>query len=153
MKLQKNTMPILKINILGSKIEINYKENEKEKLIYLIEQFKNRLLEFENLKHKFTDNKIIFLAALKAEDNILELTKKIDTDKKTIKSFNSKENITDKQVKEIIALKDQLFSLKNDNNKLHHQNKIAINQINKLNQRLQILITKIIKIEDEDNDN
>ena len=105
------------------------------------------------MKHKFTDNKIIFLAALKAEDHILELTKKIDTDKKTIKSFNSKENITDKQVKEIIALKDQLFSLKNDNNKLHHQNKIAINQINKLNQRLQILITKIIKIEDEDNDN
>ena len=31
-------MPILKVNILGSKIEIDHQENEKEKLIHLIEQ-------------------------------------------------------------------------------------------------------------------
>ena len=32
-------MPILKINILGSKIEINYRKDEKDKLIRLIIQF------------------------------------------------------------------------------------------------------------------
>ena len=40
-------MPILEINILGSEIEINYQEDEKEKLMHLIEQFKLRLSELE----------------------------------------------------------------------------------------------------------
>ena len=66
-------MPILEINILGSVIEINYQEDEKEKLLDLIEQFKIRLSEFENIKGRFSDTKIILLAALKAEDNIYEL--------------------------------------------------------------------------------
>ena len=39
-------MPILKIDILGSIIEINYEQNEYDKLIYLIKNFKNRLKEF-----------------------------------------------------------------------------------------------------------
>ena len=43
-------MPILEINILGTKIEINYQKDEKDKLIRLIKQFKLRLSEFENLK-------------------------------------------------------------------------------------------------------
>ena len=77
-------MPILEINILGSVIEINYQEDEKEKLLDLIEQFKIRLSEFENIKGRFSDNKIIFLAALKAEDDILELKKKIDNSSKKI---------------------------------------------------------------------
>ena len=55
-------MPILEINILGSTIEINYQENEKEKLMHLIQQFKLRLSEFKDIKGRFSDNKIIFLA-------------------------------------------------------------------------------------------
>ena len=75
-------MPILETNILGSKIEIHYHENEKGKLINLIEQFNLRLSEIEDLKGRFSDNKIILLAALKAEDNINELKKIIDDQKK-----------------------------------------------------------------------
>ena len=52
-------MPILEVNILGTKIEIDYQKNEKEKLILLIERFKQRLKEFDSLITKFTDNKII----------------------------------------------------------------------------------------------
>ena len=74
-------MPILKVNILGSKIEIDHQENEKEKLIHLIEQFKARLSEFEDLKGRFADNKIIFLAALKGEDEIFRLQKKLNDEK------------------------------------------------------------------------
>ena len=66
-------MPILETNILGSRMEISYQEDEKEKLIHLIEQFKLRLSELENLKVRFADNKIMLLAAIKAEDNIYEL--------------------------------------------------------------------------------
>ena len=39
-------MPILKTEILGSEIEINYEEVEKERLTKLINQFKKRLSEF-----------------------------------------------------------------------------------------------------------
>ena len=81
-------MPILKINILGSKIEINYQKDEKEKLIRLIEQFKLRLSELENLKGRFSDNKIIFLAALKVEDDIFELKKTLNNQKKMINSLD-----------------------------------------------------------------
>ena len=42
-------MPTLKIEILGSLIEINYEEAEKDKLIKIIEKFNDRLLDFKNL--------------------------------------------------------------------------------------------------------
>ena len=82
-------MPILEINILGTKIEINYQKDEKDKLIRLIKQFKLRLSEFENLKGRFPDNKIIFLAALKVEDDIFELKKTLINQKKMINSLDA----------------------------------------------------------------
>ena len=51
-------MPILKTNILGSEIEINFQNDEKKRLYKLINVFKERLGEFNNLKGKYTDNKI-----------------------------------------------------------------------------------------------
>ena len=42
-------MPILKTEILGSLIEINYEESEKDKLRKVIEKFNERLLDFENV--------------------------------------------------------------------------------------------------------
>ena len=65
-------MPTLKTEILGSPIEINYEESEKEKLIKIIEKFNDRLLDFENLRGKISDKKILILAALKAEDQIID---------------------------------------------------------------------------------
>ena len=66
-------MPVLKIEILGSLIEINYEKQEKDKLIKIIEQYKDRLLDFENLQEKISERKILVLAALKAEDEIIDL--------------------------------------------------------------------------------
>ena len=63
-------MPILKTDILGSVIEINFQEKEKKKLHRIINKFKARLEEFKDLEGKVTGSKIIFLSALKAEDEI-----------------------------------------------------------------------------------
>ena len=63
-------MPILKTEVLGSLIEINYLEGEKDKLQRIILQFNNRISEFNKFKGKISDSKILFLAALKAEDKI-----------------------------------------------------------------------------------
>ena len=51
-------MPILKTQILGSIVEINYATNEKERLLYIIEKFNQRLKEFKNLEGQVSDKKI-----------------------------------------------------------------------------------------------
>ena len=62
-------MPILKTKILGSQIEINFEESEREKLQHLISNFKKRLNEFPDNNGRISTNTILFLAALKAEDS------------------------------------------------------------------------------------
>ena len=145
-------MPILEINILGSTIEINYQENEKEKLMHLIQQFKLRLSEFKDIKGRFSDNKIIFLAALKAEDNIFELKKTLDSQKKIIDSSNTQKGQIDNKIREIVNLKDQISSLDKKNQILEEQNKITMNEFEKLNKKLISLIDKIINA-NNNNDN
>ena len=137
-------MPILEINILGSKIEIDYQENEKDKLIHLIEQFKIRLSELENLKGRFSDNKIIFLAALKVEDDIFELKKIVNNQKKLIDSLNIQQGKVDNKIKEIINLKDQVFLLDKKNKKIEEKNTVTLKEYEKLNNKLMMLINKII---------
>ena len=100
-------MPILKIDILGSDIEINYEKNEYDKLIYLIKNFKNRLKEFPN-SGKVTNSALILLAALKAEDQLQEVKKLIDTFKVDKDDIKEKELTIQKLSFEIINLKDLL---------------------------------------------
>ena len=54
-------MPILKTEILGSIIEIDYQEAEKEKLLKIIKRFNSRISEFKEVYNKISDSKIIFL--------------------------------------------------------------------------------------------
>ena len=139
-------MPILNINILGSKIEVDYQENEREKLIQLIEQFKKRLSEFESLKGRFGDNKIIFLAALKGEDEIFGLQKNLHdktNEKNLLPLIDEKIDIKNKA---IVKLKDQISFLKKENQKLADQNKITINRFKELNEKLTLLINKIMNV-------
>ena len=144
-------MPILEINILGSIIEINYQENEKEKLMHLIQQFKIRLSEFKDIQGKFSDNKIIFLTALKAEDNIFELKKTLDSQKKIIDSSNTQKGQIDNKIREIVKLKDELYLVNEKNKDLEEQNNKTINEIEKLNNKLISLIDKIINTNKNDN--
>ena len=134
-------MPTLKTEILGSPIEINYEESEKEKLIKIIEKFNDRLLDFENLRGKISDKKILILAALKAEDQIIDrsLTKEkeiIDKQKKAI-------NIND-ITQEIIQLKDIESKLNIENSKLKNLISKAFNELDKMEKNIIDLTDKII---------
>ena len=144
-------MPILEINILGSNIEISYQEGEKEKLLYLVKQFKLRLSKFENLKVRFADFKIILLAALKAEDIIYELKQTIDNQNKVIESSSIQQGQIDNKIREIVKLKDKLFLVNEKNKDLEEQNNKTINEIEKLNNKLISLIDKIINTNKNDN--
>ena len=108
-------MPILETEIFGSKIEINYKKGEKEKLIDLIERFKKRLLEFKDIQGKVTDNKILFLAALKAEDHIFDLNKKFQLENKEKIVYKNLSLELNNKTKEIINLKDEILILSKEN--------------------------------------
>ena len=132
-------MPIIEIELLGSKIEINFKKDQKEKLLKLIENFKNRLDEFNSLEGKVSDKKILFLAALKAEDNLLELKN------------NSNKSLNENSVKEIIKLKDYIEKIEEKNIKLEKTNKEISNEINEIDKKISFLINKILEKDEKNN--
>ncbi len=136
-------MPTLKTEILGSSIEINYEESEKEKLIKIIEKFNDRLLDFENLRGKISDNKILILAALKAEDQIIE--KSLAKEKETEIIDNQKKEININDItQEIIQLKDTESKLNIENSKLKNLISKAFNELDKMEKNIINLTDKII---------
>ena len=136
-------MPILKSEILGSPIEINYEESEKDKLIRIIEKFNDRLLDFENLRGKISDKKILILAALKAEDQDIDrsLTKEKETE--IINNQKKAININD-ITQEIIQLKDIESKLNIENSKLKNLISKAFNELDKMEKKIIDLTDKII---------
>ena len=136
-------MPILKTEILGSLIEINFDENERDKLLRLINNFKQRLSEFPIKNGKIHKNTIMFLAALKAEDNLDELKSlvcKLEEDRKII---TKQKNIIEKLSKEIVFLKDKAsklstMSLSEENNNSHANEEIIKleNILHKIQQKI-----------------
>ena len=138
-------MPTLKTEILGSLIEINYEETEKDKLIKIIDKFNNRLLDFKDLEGKVSDNKILFLAALKAEDEIFDFTYKSKSSLKEVEEIYKKqvEKINDLN-QEIIELKDKIIELNTKNKNLQNFNSKAFNELDLLEKQLNDLTNKII---------
>ena len=136
-------MPTLKTEILGSPIEINYEESEKDKLIKIIEKFNDRLLDFENLRGKISDKKILILAALKAEDQIIDrsLTKEKETE--VINNKKKEININD-ITQEIIQLKDTESKLNVENSKLKNLISKAFSELDKMEKNIIDLTDKII---------
>ena len=103
-------MPILKTEILGTVIEISYEKNEYDKLNNLIEKFKIRLSQFPN-DGRASSNQILFLAALKTEDELETMEKKINVDANE-KDLQNKNIIIENLNKEIILLKKELEKIK-----------------------------------------
>jgi len=136
-------MPTLKTEILGSPIEINYEEFEKDKLIKIIEKFNDRLLDFKNLRGKISDKKILILAALKAEDQIIDssLTKEKETE--IINNKKKEININD-ITQEIIQLKDIESKLSDENSKLKNLISKAFSELDKMEKNIIDLTDKII---------
>ena len=116
-------MPILKTEILGLEIEISYEKQDYDKLIHLIEKFKKRLSQFSN-DGRASSNQILFLAALKTEDELETMKKQIDVEAN----------------KEIILLKKELEKIKSSSISNIQDNTSAIVKIKELEK-----ITKLIQ--------
>ena len=143
-------MAILKIEILGSQIEINYEINEREKLISLIENFKKRFSDFPS-NGRASNNTIILLAALKAEDQLVELKIKADKDKANLELMNKQVGIIEKLNNEITLLQDQLKELNLSNiceKKISSNAEESIDRFEKILVSIQKKIINTIKLND-----
>ena len=143
-------MPILKTDILGSVIEINFQEKEKTKLHRIINKFKARLEEFTDLEGKVTGSKIIFLSALKAEDEIEELQELLNNKEKLELNSEDQQYKLNNLNKEIIELKDKIAELNNNNSFLENTNSSAIVAIEKIEEKLEEINKKILSKNDDE---
>ena len=135
-------MPIYKTEILGNKIEINYEKNDLEKLTKLINKFKERLNEFPN-KDRINKSTVIFLAALKAEDQLEEIKSLLDNQSIIIDENHNKNLTIEKLNKEIINLNDKLSNLNSSNASEKNNSKKIFNEIEKLDIDLKSIQKKI----------
>ena len=124
-------MPILKTEILGIELEISYEKNDYDKLNHLIEKFKKRLSEFPN-DGRASSNQILFLTALKTEDELDTMKKQIDLEAN----------------KEIILLKKELEKIKSSSiSSIQDKTSaiIEIKEIEKITRLIQDRIKESVK--------
>ena len=124
-------MPILKTEILGLEIEISYEKQDYDKLIHLIEKFKKRLSQFSN-DGRTSSNQILFLTALKMEDELETMKKQIDVEAN----------------KEIILLKKELEKIKSSSiSSIQDKTSaiIEIKEIEKITRLIQDRIKESVK--------
>ena len=131
-------MPILKTEILGTDIEISYEKNEYDKLNNLIEKLKIRLSQFPN-DGRASSNQILFLAALKTEDELDTMKKKINVNANE-KNLQNHNLVIEGLNKEIILLKKELEKIKSSNISNIQDNNSVLAQIKELEK-----ITKLIQ--------
>jgi len=135
-------MSVFKVEILGSQIEINYEVDEREKLISLIENFKKRLSDFPN-NERVSSNTIIFLAALKAEDQLAELKIVADKDKFNLEKIDNQDILIEKLNKEAALHQKKLKELNLLNIYEKNSSTNAVERISKLEKTLESIQKKI----------
>ena len=137
-------MPTLKTEILGSIIEINYQEAEKEKLERLISKLRGRISEFNHNIGQISDSKIIFLAALKAEDHLEEIENLLEKKDKEKNISDDQKNIINNLTKEIISLKDQISKLESHKSSYEEIDFKTLKNINTIEDHLDKILHKIL---------
>ena len=137
-------MPTLKTEILGSIIEINYQEAEKEKLERLISKLRGRISEFNHNIGQISDSKIIFLAALKAEDHLEEIENLLEKKDKEKNNNDGQKNIINDLTKEIISLKDQISKLESHKSSYEEIDFKTLKNINTIEDHLDKILHKIL---------
>ena len=137
-------MPTLKTEILGSIIEINYQEAEKEKLERLISKLSRRISEFNHNIGQISDSKIIFLAALKAEDHLEETENLLEKKDKEKNNNDGQKNIINNLTKEIISLKDQISKLESHKSSYEEIDFKTLKNINTIEDHLDKILHKIL---------
>ena len=143
-------MPKLKTTIYNSSIDINYEEGDKDKLLQLIENLNNRLKKYNHLNGKVSDSKIMILASLAIEDDLMEQTKINFRTKLSISNdLNVKELQVEKLSSEIISLKDKIHQLESKLDERIKKDFLIDNEIEEINKRIENLNNSMLSLYDE----
>ena len=142
-------MPILKTTIFNSAIDINYEEGDKDKLLQLIENLNNRLKKLNHLNGKVSDSKIIILASLAIEDDLMEQKKLISEQSLISKDLSVKISQVEKLSLEIINLKDKIHQLESKLDERNKRDFLIENEIDEINKQVEDLNKSTVSFYDE----
>ena len=142
-------MPTLKTTIFNSAIDINYEEGDKDKLLQLIENLNNRLKKYNYLNGKVSDSKIIILASLAIEDDLMEQKKLISEQSSITNDLNVKELHVEKLSSEIINLKDKIHLLESELDQRNKRDVVIEDDIDEINNQIEKLNKSMLLIYDE----
>ena len=132
-------MPKYKAKILNQEIDIQYENNDKQKLLSLIENLNSRLIKYNKLIGKVSENKIIILTALEIEDELKEQKKIISQKKSNQIKIDDKESTIEKLSSEIISLKDKIRNIELEQEQKKNDDLLIEKEIDAIN----ILIKKL----------
>ena len=142
-------MPTLKTTIFNSSIDINYEEGDKDKLLQLIENLNNRLKKYNRLNGKVSDSKIIILASLVIEDDLMEQKKLISEQSSISNDLNEKKLHVEKLSSEIISLKDKIHLLESKLDERNDRDVLIENEIDEINNQIENLNKSMLTLYDE----
>ena len=135
-------MPIYKAFILNKEINVNYVENEKEKLIKNIKLINSKLESYDQKNGKISDTKLLSFLAIKLQAEILDLNKSSDNELKLEKRI---EEINIKN----IDLNNKFLKLSGQNQQLKKENVLINQELIKLQNQIELIIELIKKTYDE----
>ena len=142
-------MPTLKTTIFNSAIDINYEEGDKDKLLQLIENFNNRVKEYNHLIGKVSDSKIIILTSLAIEGDLMEQKKLISEQSSITNDLNVKELHVEKLSLEIISLKDEILQLESKLDERNKRDFLIEDEIDEINKQIENLNKSMLSLYDE----
>ena len=142
-------MPKLKTTIFNSSIDINYEEGDKDKLLQLIENFNNRVKKYNHLIGKVSDSKIIILASLAIEDDLMEQKKLISEQSSISNDLNVKKLHVEKLSSEIINLKDKIHLLESKLDERNNRDVLIENEIDEIDNQIENLNKSMLTLYDE----
>ena len=143
--LSKKIMPIFKTKIFNQIIDLNYQEEDKSKLLNIVDNLNEHWIKYDNLKGKVSDIKILILLTIELQDALLDLNNKSNKSNNENLNLNSKNKEIKNLTKELILHKDKInkleAELKNSNIEFKEVNEI----LDDINSELKGLSKSIIK--------
>ena len=138
-------MPIFKTKIFNQIIDLNYQEEDKSKLLNIVDNLNEHWIKYDNLKGKVSDIKILILLTIELQDALLDLNNKSNKSNNENLNLNSKNKEIKNLTKELILHKDKInkleAELKNSNIEFKEVNEI----LDDINSELKGLSKSIIK--------
>ena len=129
-------MPIYKALILNKEINVNYEEDQKEKLIAAIKEINIKLKSYDSLNGKISDSNLLSFLAIKLQAELLDL--KVNKEKELLLEKKFKESNS-----ENININDKLYKLREQNKLLEEENELMNKELNKIQNQIEIIINLV----------